>query len=141
MTKELIEDFRKIIKPFVTQRLLALNFENKGKSDVAEFEKDFDEICDLAIKALQIRITGKWNADLEINHEIDNRGANPIDITDENASCYKDKQGNCTIHCPHCGCTLDKFACMPHHYCYVCGGKFGKIDLSIDKDDEEAGDE
>ena len=85
--------------------------------------------------------TGKYDADLEINHEIDNRGADPINITDENARYYKDKQGNESIHCPHCGCTLDRFVCMPHHFCYVCGGKFGEIDLSADKDVEEDEDE
>ena len=100
------------------------------------FKEFFDGVPTIA-DGLSVHRTGKWDADLEVNHEIDNRGADPINITDENARYYKDKQGNESIHCPHCGCTLDRFVCMPHHFCYVCGGKFGEIDLSADKDNSE----
>lgn len=110
-----------------------LQCRNLSFSALIDISKSLAIIAD----GLSLHRTGKWNPDLEINHEVDNRGADSIDITDENARYYKDKQGNESIHCPHCGCTLDRFACMSHHYCYVCGGKFGNIDLSVDKDNSE----
>lgn len=53
MTREYIEDFREVLLPFVKKRLLGINYENRGKSDAEEFEKDFNEILDMAIKALE----------------------------------------------------------------------------------------
>lgn len=53
MTREIIENYRKIILPFVKKRLLEINYENQGESDADEFEKDFNEILDLAAKALE----------------------------------------------------------------------------------------
>lgn len=53
MTRELIEDFTKIVKPFVQKRLLEENFEGMGEQDKAEFGRDFDEILSLAIKGLE----------------------------------------------------------------------------------------
>lgn len=53
MTRERIEDFREILLPFVKKRLVAINYENRGESDAEEFERDFNEILNLAIKALE----------------------------------------------------------------------------------------
>ena len=53
MTRERIEDFREVLLPFVKRRLLEINYENRGKSDAEEFEKEFNAILDLAIKALE----------------------------------------------------------------------------------------
>lgn len=53
MTVELIEEFRGIVKPFVANALFNTNYENMGDVDKVEFERDFDEILDLAIKALE----------------------------------------------------------------------------------------
>lgn len=53
MTRELIEDFTKIVKPFVQKKLLEENFEGMGEQDKAEFGRDFDEILSLAIKGLE----------------------------------------------------------------------------------------
>lgn len=53
MTRELIEDFAKIVKPFVQKKLLEENFEGMGEQDKAEFGRDFDEILSLAIKGLE----------------------------------------------------------------------------------------
>lgn len=53
MTRELIEDFTKIVKPFVQKRLLEENFEGMGEQDKTEFGRDFDEILSLAIKGLE----------------------------------------------------------------------------------------
>lgn len=53
MTRERIEDFREIVLPFVKKRLLETNYENLGESDAEMFAKDFDEILDLANKALE----------------------------------------------------------------------------------------
>jgi len=52
MDKELIQDFRDIIVPFVQNELCKINFEGKGLSDAIEFEKDMLEILRLAEKAL-----------------------------------------------------------------------------------------
>ena len=56
MTKELIEDFRRIVLPFMCNKLSAINYEGLGKSDAEEFEKDFNEILELAAKALEQEI-------------------------------------------------------------------------------------
>ena len=53
MTRALIEEFAKIVKPFVQKRLLKENFEGMGEQDRAEFGRDFDEIISLAIKGLE----------------------------------------------------------------------------------------
>lgn len=71
-------------------------------------------------------MTGKWTFEVDP----DNRDAEPKDITDEYYHAQYD-----TITCPHCGCTLSGFVVMEKHYCYVCGGKFGKRDLTCDRCD------
>lgn len=66
MTREYIEDFRKVLLPFVKKRLLAINYEGRGKSDAEEFTRDFNEILDLAIKALeQEPVLDKIRAEIE----------------------------------------------------------------------------
>lgn len=52
INKELIENFRKIVLPFVSNRLYKTNFEGQGETDKTEFEHDFNEILDLALSAL-----------------------------------------------------------------------------------------
>ena len=53
MTRERIEDIREIVLPFVKNVLLKNNYENLGKSDAEEFTRDFNEVLDLAMKALE----------------------------------------------------------------------------------------
>lgn len=53
MTRERIEDMREVVLPFVKKRLLETNYENLGESDAEEFDREFNEILDLAIKALE----------------------------------------------------------------------------------------
>ena len=53
MTRERIKDFKEIVLPFFTNYLLKKNYENLGKSDAEEFEKDFSEIIELADRALE----------------------------------------------------------------------------------------
>lgn len=53
MTRERIKDFKEIVLPFFTNYLLKKNYENLGKSDAEEFEKDFKEIIELADKVLE----------------------------------------------------------------------------------------
>ena len=54
--KELIENcFRGVVKPFVMNFLLNTNYEGNGEIDGAGFERDFDEVLDLAIKALETK--------------------------------------------------------------------------------------
>ena len=53
MTRERIEDMREVVLPFVKKRLLETNYENLGGSDAEEFAREFNEILDSAIKALE----------------------------------------------------------------------------------------
>lgn len=53
MTRKEIEDMREVVLPYVKKRLLEINYENLGESDAEEFTRDFNEILDLAIKALE----------------------------------------------------------------------------------------
>lgn len=66
----------------------------------------------------------------DYNETIDNRKELPMDILEEH---YHPKYD--TVSCPHCGCTLSNRAVMAHHYCYVCGGKFGRKDTVCDRCD------
>lgn len=53
MTKERIEDIRQSVIPFVKKELLEINNDGLGESDAKEFEKDLNEVLDLASKALE----------------------------------------------------------------------------------------
>ena len=53
MTRERIEDMREVVLPFVKKRLLETNYEGLGEDDAKEFEREFTEILELAIKALE----------------------------------------------------------------------------------------
>lgn len=53
MTKERINDFKKIVLPSISKLLFDVNYEGQGKCDSEEFTKDFNEILDLASKALE----------------------------------------------------------------------------------------
>lgn len=65
MTRERIEDIREIVLPFVKKRLLETNYEGLGKSDAEEFSRDFNEILNLAIKALEQEPKSEWEHDHE----------------------------------------------------------------------------
>lgn len=52
MNKELIESYRKIVLPFVSNQLCKADFEGQGEIDKTEFEQDFNEILNLAISSL-----------------------------------------------------------------------------------------
>lgn len=52
ISKELIESYRKIVLPFVSNQLCKADFEGQGEIDKAEFEQDFNEILNLAISSL-----------------------------------------------------------------------------------------
>lgn len=53
MTRERINDFKKIVLPSISKLLFDINYEGQGKCDAEEFAKDFNEILDLAAKALE----------------------------------------------------------------------------------------
>ena len=53
--KELIENWRNMLKPSISSRLLKTNYEGKGEQDKEEFERDFDEILDLALIGLKCK--------------------------------------------------------------------------------------
>ena len=51
--REIIDDFREIVKPRIAKMLLDANYEGLGKSDKAEFETEFEVILTLADMALK----------------------------------------------------------------------------------------
>ena len=51
--KELIEIWRNMLKPSISSLLLKTNYEGMGEQDKEEFERDFDEILDLALIGLK----------------------------------------------------------------------------------------
>ena len=53
--KELIENWRNMLKPSISSRLLKTNYEGMGEQDKEEFERDFDEILDLALIGLKCK--------------------------------------------------------------------------------------
>jgi hypothetical protein len=65
MTRERIDDFREIILPSMCNMFLETNYEGQGKTDAEEFARDFNEILDLANKALNqgksIRVRSRRN--------------------------------------------------------------------------------
>lgn len=96
MTRERIEDMREVVLPFVKKRLLEINYEGLGESDAKEFEREFNEILNLAIKALeQEPNTGHWKHD-RANVRCSNCGRG-----------YKEAVGRTSAttynFCPNCG--------------------------------------
>lgn len=61
MTIDIIEDFRFIVIPYMVNRFKEINYEGQGGSDAKEFMSNFNEICNLAIKALEQEPTTKIN--------------------------------------------------------------------------------
>ena len=53
--KKLIEIWRNILKPSISSRLLKINYEGRGEQDKEEFERDLDEILDLALIGLKYK--------------------------------------------------------------------------------------
>ena len=51
--KELIENWRNMLKPSISSWLFKANYEGMGEQDKEEFERDFDEILDLAFIGLK----------------------------------------------------------------------------------------
>lgn len=73
---------------------------------------------------LKDHMTGvwRWNPDDgDMEPRADNRGAEAKDITEE---CYYEHFN--TVRCPHCGCILQGYTVLENHYCYICGGQFGR---------------
>lgn len=83
MTKELIEDIRKTLIPFVKKELLEINNDGLGELDAEEFERDFNEILDLAIKALEQPTSDDCVSRAEVIDELNRLGRNAFkDDTD-----------------------------------------------------------
>lgn len=51
--KELIENWRNMVKLPISSLLFKTNYEGMGEQDKEEFERDFDEILDLALIGLK----------------------------------------------------------------------------------------
>lgn len=46
--KDIVFDFRNVVKPFVMGRLKEFNFEGRGDSDMEEFGQEFEQILEAA---------------------------------------------------------------------------------------------
>jgi len=86
ISKELIENYRKIVLPFVSNRLYKNNFEGQGETDKTEFEQDFNEILNLAISALNP--TGDAISRSGIKSTVVNLACNPNDMCDEQICAF-----------------------------------------------------
>lgn len=53
--KEFIEIYRNMLKPSISSWLLKTDYEGMGEQDKEEFERDFDEILDLALIGLKYK--------------------------------------------------------------------------------------
>lgn len=53
MTKERVENIRKIVLPFIAKKLKEIDYEGLGESDAKEFTNDFNEILNLAEDAIE----------------------------------------------------------------------------------------
>lgn len=53
MTKKIIKSFRDIVLPHMAKELLRIDYEGMGQDDAKEFSEHFNEILDLATKALE----------------------------------------------------------------------------------------
>jgi len=96
MTRERIEDMREVVLPFVKKRLLETNYEGLGEDDAKEFEREFNEILNLATKALeQEPRKGYWL------HRPHVYGVTYCSICD-----FELKIDN-TNYCPHCGAKME----------------------------------
>ena len=62
--KELIGIWKKVLKPSISSWLLKTNYEGLGEQDKEEFERDFDEILDLALIGLNASGESKPMSDL-----------------------------------------------------------------------------
>ena len=114
MTRELIDDMREVILPFVKEVLLKTNYEGLGKSDAKVFERDFNEILHLAIKALEQEPTtqerqaenDKFDAAFQDGY---NNGYAQARFDYEQEPTTK----NDLIDCEHTDCNN----CVNHKYC------------------------
>lgn len=109
MTRERIEDMREVVLPFVKKRLLETNYEGLGEADAKEFAREFNEILNLAIKALeQEPKTGEWikqNDDYFDWYECSECG-----YGSEGEMQYSSEYDVRTNYCPHCGAKMESEA-------------------------------
>ena len=112
MTKRKIKAFRKIVLPFISKHLLDIDYEGQGKCDAEEFEKDFNEILDLAYKALeQEPKVGHWT---EKGHNFEKCWAE-CSVCGKTASGHSKDTGwgftySYTDYCPNCGAKMESEA-------------------------------
>ena len=64
MTKERIESIRRIMLPFIAEKLKEIDYEGMGEFDAKEFTKDFNEILNLAEEALQQKVLDDFKTEV-----------------------------------------------------------------------------
>ena len=112
MTRELIENIRAIIVPYMAYDLRRINYENMGEIDAEQFKEDMNEILDLAAKALEQQPSynpDEWCHDCsEYDHEkhccprYNKVIRNTVEeMKQEQEPCDKCEVGNPCLYCKH----------------------------------------
>lgn len=95
MDKDLINDYRAIVLPFLQNVLIKQNFEGRGLSDALEIEKDFNEILRLAEKALDsqwIPVTYRPLTEEEVKEACEKWG-----VTEESLADWEKRVFTCPL--------------------------------------------
>lgn len=105
--KEIIDDMRHIVKPFLAAYLKRTNYENMGDTDKAEFETEFEAVLTLAENAVDAAINpqkmrGKW---VEVN-DYYNRISGKCSVCGWESHMYEDDVVGMNF-CPNCGCQMN----------------------------------
>lgn len=96
-TKDIIKDMREIVKPFISDCLKRVNYEGKGDTDKAEFEKEFEKVLTLAEKAETLSENkGEW-----ISHYDEDTKEGWYECS----CCHSERAFN-TNYCPDCGADM-----------------------------------
>lgn len=143
MTRERIDDMREVVLPFVKKRLLETNYEGLGEVDAKEFEREFNEILNLAIKALeqepcedaisrQALLNATVNKNSVWNKITDSKGENLETIISKLPSVTpQPKKGHKVsgdllggLYCSECMTYVNKY----FNYCPHCGADMREVE-------------
>jgi len=152
--KELIGIWRNMIKPTISSLLLKTNYEGMGEQDKEEFERDLDEILDLAQSALEddtlfdaisrekaigVINDGRLTKLIDADVAIDSIKRLPHVKPEQKTAMWLIHKWGDDAKCSNCGKHFDNVYDMETHdrFCRFCGAKMigikGIKDLRISK--------